>query len=203
MAKLRLTKNELKKQKEALKRFDRYLPMLSLKKKQLRLEITKIQHRIKEVTDNIENLRNDVVNWVDVFAQELDLTDFLEIGEVKVKQGNVAGIDLPIFSKVEFKEKEYDLLKTPLWIDKGVEALKEIVNLKAELEVYHRQVAVLKEELRTTTQRINLFEKVKIPEAKESIRIIQISLGELQTAEVIRGKIAKSKIEKRKTEFAQ
>jgi len=35
MAKIRLTKNELKKQKEDLKRYRRYLPMLQLKKKQL------------------------------------------------------------------------------------------------------------------------------------------------------------------------
>ncbi|NQT28218.1 MAG: hypothetical protein HQ570_01315, partial [Candidatus Omnitrophica bacterium] len=45
-----------------------------------------------------------------------------------------------------------------------------------------------------------LFEKVKIPEARETIRVIQIHLGELQTAEVVRGKIAKAKIEKRKEE---
>ena len=38
MAKLKLTKNELKKQKDALKRYTRYLPTLELKKQQLQAE---------------------------------------------------------------------------------------------------------------------------------------------------------------------
>ena len=64
------------------------------------------------------------------------------------------------------------------------------------------QQEILREELRITIQRIKMFEEVKIPEAKESIRVIRIFLGDLQTAEVIRGKIAKSKIQKKKLEAA-
>ena len=52
---------------------------------------------------------------------------------------------------------------------------------------------LLGEELRTTTQRVNLFEKVKIPEAKENIRVIRIFMGDQQTAAVARSKIAKGK----------
>ncbi|HDN58588.1 MAG TPA: V-type ATP synthase subunit D, partial [Candidatus Marinimicrobia bacterium] len=59
-------------------------------------------------------------------------------------------------------------------------------------------IRILREELRVTVQRINLFEKVKIPETRENIRKIQIFLGDLQTAEVVRGKIAKAKLEKRR-----
>ena len=36
-------------------------------------------------------------------------------------------------------------------------------------------------------------EKVKIPEAKENIRMISIYLGDQQTSAVVRGKIAKKK----------
>jgi V/A-type H+-transporting ATPase subunit D len=41
---------------------------------------------------------------------------------------------------------------------------------------------------------VNLFEKVKIPESNELIRMIRIFLGDQQTAAVVRGKISKSKI---------
>jgi V/A-type H+/Na+-transporting ATPase subunit D len=40
---------------------------------------------------------------------------------------------------------------------------------------------------------VNLFEKVKIPECKEAIRVIKIAIGDEQTAAVTRGKIAKSR----------
>jgi len=52
----------------------------------------------------------------------------------------------------------------------------------------------LAHELRVTTQRVNLFEKVKIPEALGSIKRIGIYLGDQQTAQVVRGKISKRKL---------
>ena len=52
---------------------------------------------------------------------------------------------------------------------------------------------MLSAELRTTSQRVNLFEKVKIPECKENIRKIGIMLGDLDTSAVARSKIAKKK----------
>ena len=52
---------------------------------------------------------------------------------------------------------------------------------------------LLGKERRLTSQRVNLFEKVKIPEAKENIRMISIYLGDQQTSAVVRGKIAKKK----------
>ncbi|MEW6550089.1 MAG: V-type ATP synthase subunit D, partial [Spirochaetota bacterium] len=54
---------------------------------------------------------------------------------------------------------------------------------------------LLTQELRTTTQRVNLFEKVKIPETLGEIKKIGIYLGDQQTAQVVRGKISKKKVE--------
>jgi V/A-type H+-transporting ATPase subunit D len=38
---------------------------------------------------------------------------------------------------------------------------------------------------------VNLFEKIKIPETRGSIKKIQVYLGDQQTSAVVRGKIAK------------
>jgi len=198
MPKIRLTKNELKLQKDALRRFQRYLPMLQLKKKQLQLEIIKVHQAIREVGKNIENLRNVVIQWVDVFAQGFPVGDKFRLKEIKTGQDNIAGLDLPKYLGVEFEEEEYDLLRTPFWVDKGIEVIKKMIAYKSELLVYRKQIDILKEELRIATQRVNLFEKVKIPEARENIRVIQIYLGELKTAEVVRGKIAKAKLEEKR-----
>jgi V/A-type H+-transporting ATPase subunit D len=43
---------------------------------------------------------------------------------------------------------------------------------------------------------VNLFEKVKIPETKVSIKKIQVYLGDQQTSAVVRGKIAKNGLER-------
>jgi V/A-type H+-transporting ATPase subunit D len=108
-----------------------------------------------------------------------------------------------VLQEVIFEDVPYDFFETPLWIDKGIAVCKEQIKLKAELQIVEKQEAIIREELRITIQRIKLFEEVKIPEARENIRVIQIFLGDQMTAEVVRGKIAKAKIEKKKDEARQ
>lgn len=198
MAKIKFTKNELKVQKENLKRFTRYLPTLELKKKQLLAEIRIIQHKVDKLNDKIEAVEKQVAKWADVFAEEIDLNDFFQVKEIKTDQDNIAGIDIPVYHEVIFEDTDYDLYQTPLWVDKGIAISKEQIERKAEYKIAKEQQDIINEELRVTIQRIKLFEEVKIPEAKESIRVIQIFLGDQLTAAVVRGKIAKGKIEKKK-----
>ena len=199
MAKIKFTKSELKKQKEALERFDRYLPILQLKKQQLLFEINKVHRAIERLSSKMEEIRKKVIPWVDVFAEEtVKLKELLKVSQIKTATGNIAGVDIAVFKEVVFEEKEYDFMRTPLWVDNAIEVCREVITLRAQVEVYHAQLRVLKEEERITAQRVNLFEKIKIPEAKENIRVIRIFLGDLQTAGVVRGKIAKTKIERMK-----
>ena len=195
MAKIKNTKNELKRQKEDLKRFTRYLPTLLLKKQQLQKEILRIVHVLEELETTIAQRRESIYEWVDVFSEKTKIKDLISINNIITSTGNIAGIDIPVFERVEFKEASYDLAAAPLWVDYGIEAVKELDVLKARHKVSKRQLEIIREELRVTTQRVSLFEKIKIPEARENIRKIRIFLGDLQTAAVVTGKIAKRKIE--------
>jgi V/A-type H+-transporting ATPase subunit D len=203
MAKIKLTKNELKKQKDNLKRFTRYLPTLELKKKQLLLEIRTIQRKIEDLNRDFDRAEKEISRWVDVFAEDVDLGEFFRLKEVKTDEGNIAGIDIPLFDGVIFADEEYDLLQTPFWVDMGIEVTKEQITRRIEIQILQKQDEIVREELRITIQRIKLFEEVKIPDARENIRVIQIFLGDQQTAEVVRGKIAKAKIEKKKRETSR
>jgi len=200
MAKIRLTKNELKKQKDDLKRFTRYLPTLELKKKQLLMEIRKIQNEIERLQDENRQMETEITPWVGVFAQDVELSALVAIREVKTDTGNIAGIDIPVFDLLTFDDVAYDFIETPLWVDRGLDVVKEQIERRVRWEIAEKQQEIIRNELRTTIQRIKLFEEVKIPGAKEAIRTIQIFLGDLQTAEVVRGKIAKSKIMRKKQE---
>jgi len=195
MAKIKYTKNELKKQKDDLKRFRRYLPTLILKKQQLQLEIIKVRHELERLQKEIEKTIEGIYQWVAVFGEDVGIKELIKVKNIHTKTDNIAGIDIPILERIEFSEKEYDMLDTPLWVDFGLEALKEIITLKARHQIVKKQVELLAEELRITTQRVNLFEKIKIPQAQEHIRCINIVLGDMQTAAVVTGKIAKKKIE--------
>ena len=196
MANVKLTKNELKKQRDALKRFQRYLPTLILKKQQLQMVIRQVEAKEREKRREQEFVRENIQSWIAVFGEEYPLADLVSIESVDTDTGNIAGVDIPVFTAIRFKETEYDLFTTPVWIDTAVQRLKAIIALDEEVKILKRQVELLNQELRTTSQRVNLFEKVKIPETKEIIRKIQIYLGDQQTSAVVRGKMAKNKIEK-------
>ena len=198
MAKIKLTKNELKTQKDNLKRFTRYLPTLELKKQQLLQEIRSIQREADELHDRYDTIVREVSKWVAVFAEEVGISDLVRIERITTGKDNVAGIDIPTFEDITFKRLSYDLFRTPLWVDAGVKSCQDGIRLRVQEEVARKQQAILQEELRVTIQRIKLFEEVKIPDARENIRVIQIFLGDLQTAEVVRGKIAKRKIQRKR-----
>ena len=194
MAKIKLTKNELKSQKDNLKRFNRYLPTLILKKQQLQMEIQKVEHQHHDLMNKMKDIQNKVSEWVDVFGENISIDDLVKVKKITTDQGNVAGIDIPIFNSIEFEEISYDLFVYPLWVDRALEEVKKLYEIVVELKILENQIELLRIELRITSQRVNLFEKVKIPEAKNHIRNIQIYLGDQQTAAVVRGKISKNKI---------
>ena len=104
-------------------------------------------------------------------------------------------MEVPHVQRVVFADIEYDLFSEDPWIDDAVAALRKIVELRMEREVIRKQYDLIQTELRVTTQRVNLFEKVKIPECKENIRRIGIYLGDMDTSAVVRSKIAKNKLQ--------
>lgn len=193
MAKIKHTKNELKFQRDALARFERYLPTLQLKKQQLQMELRKMERKISAKSDEEKSARKNLESWVELFSEPLDFAEYLSVKSLRIENGNIAGVTIPILQELVFEANPVDLFSTPAWLDAGLEVLKKLLRLRMELKLLREQQRLLNIELRTTSQRVNLFEKVKIPEAKSNIRIIRIFLGDQQTAAVARSKIAKRK----------
>jgi V/A-type H+-transporting ATPase subunit D len=197
MATIKLTKTELKKQRDALKQFRRYLPTLQLKKQQLQMEV---QHA-RDARAQLEQERTEFTGRLGRWSRLLGRPEFASLehslrpGRLETSVRNVAGVDVPVFVSLSFDEDLPDLFTTPLWLDAASDALRKLLELRLRDEILQQQQQRLEDELRTTTQRVNLFEKVKIPQCREHIRVIGIYLGDQQTAAVGRSKIAKRKFE--------
>ena len=195
MAKIKLTKTELKAQTDALKRFQRFLPMLQLKKQQLQGEIAGIVQKAEETSARERAVRTDLDRWVGLFATDESLiAGLVKVREVKTGMANVAGVAIPTFERIDTDVKEVDVWETPAWVDNAVETTTRVLSLQCERAIYEEQRRLIEQELQLTSQRVNLFEKVKIPECKEAIRRIKIAIGDEQTAAVTRGKIAKGRV---------
>ncbi|MBQ6781934.1 MAG: V-type ATP synthase subunit D [Treponema sp.] len=198
MAKIKLTKNEQKAQKDALKMYQRYLPTLTLKKQQLQSEIRTIEQKANEVRAARAALEKEFQVWISVFGEQDAFTpDMVTVRNIKKGVGNIAGVSIPVYEGAEFGRGDYDLYSTPLWIDLAADRMEKSLSLDLEASVLDEQVRLLSQELRTTSQRVNLFEKVKIPEAKANIKKISVYLGDQQVSAVVISKVSKKKIDQR------
>ena len=199
---VKLTKNEQKKQKDALKQFQRYLPTLQLKQQQLQAVIRESEQEIAKLKEEQAKAKASLSGWIAVYGEnasfppERSIGTLVKVDRIEKDRGNIAGVEVPVFRELVFKPIEYDLDFYPLWVDKAIVALRDIAKFDALVRTLEERIELLSAELRTTTQLVNLFEKVKIPEAKENIRVIGIYLQDQQTAAVVRGKIAKKKLVK-------
>ena len=198
MSKLKLTKTELKTQSDALKQYRRFLPTLQLKKQQLQVELRKSRDLVTANRSEYASLRKQLEAFVGLYADkgavEFMINNLKVVG-VSRSTANIAGVTVPVFDKVEFAENSYDMFAADLWLDGGLNAVKKLISLIEAGKVLEEQYRLLNVELLSTTQRVNLFEKVKIPECMENIRKIQIYLGDATTAAVVRSKIAKRKMQ--------
>lgn len=203
MPKIRLTKGELKRQRDSLRQYERYLPTLQLKKQQLQMEILRQRNLLKERHEKEKLALSHIESWAGLLSDEgVEISKWLKPQKETVDSRNIAGVDIPLFRNLEFPDAQYDLFFAPLWVDAAVVSLRELASLRRETEIIYKGVDILNSELRQTTQRVNLFEKVKIPQAKESIRLIKIYIGDQMTNAVGRSKMAKRKIEETITEEA-
>lgn len=193
MSRIKHTKTELKAQRDGLRRYERYLPTLQLKKQQLQVEMRQLESKIESRRADETRALDELKSWVRLFAEPVGLENYLRIEAVKTSEGNIAGVSIPVLDDVSFRRETPDLFLTPAWVDDGITMLEQLLRLRIELGILDEQHRCLGAELRTTTQRVNLFEKVKILECSENIRVIRIFLGDEQTADVVRGKIAKGR----------
>ena len=204
MAKIKLTKNELKVQKDALKMYRRYLPTLTLKKQQLQAEIRGIEDKANDVRKEKEELEKGFRDWIAVFSEKDAFPKgIITVNNIRKGRGNIAGVDIPTFEGADFLRGDYDLYKTPLWVDIAANHMEKAMLLDLEAEVLDEQVRLLEKELLATSQRVNLFEKIKIPETMENIKKISVYMADQQVSAVVRSKISKRKIALRNTEASE
>ncbi|HUU92053.1 MAG TPA: V-type ATP synthase subunit D [Phycisphaerae bacterium] len=200
--KLKLTRPALKRQREALVRFERYLPMLKLKQQQLQLTVRDVTRKLRDSRNAADAARRAFDAYRTVLADRagLDVESVARPQEIRTSTANVAGVTVPVFEGVVFPQPRYSLFATPAWVDRALLDLREVNRRLAELGILQQQYDRLHRELTKIIQRVNLFEKVMIPTARENIRRIRIHLGDEMTAAVGRAKIAKAKISE--SEFA-
>jgi V/A-type H+/Na+-transporting ATPase subunit D len=196
MSRLPLSKAQLAKENTNLAMYRRYLPALDLKRKQLMSERAKTRERIAEIDTIIDEQIETIGAEIPMLAnRDIDLKGLAKLTSVRLGERNVVGQRLPVVEEIEVAIAPYGFLIRPHWVDLVAGRLKEVLRLRVEARIAKRQLDLLDAAVTKVTQRVNLFEKVLIPQARNNVRRIQIALGDVERAAVVTSKIAKRKRE--------
>ena len=194
MAKVKLSKSALHQQRNQLKLYQRTLPSLDLKRRQLTVELAKARREHARAQQAVEELETTIGQQLPMLANpDIEVRGLVKVSQVELGEENVVGVRLPILRRVDCSVADYSLLAKPAWVDVLVERLEDAAEQRTRVLVAAERVRILEHHEKRVTQRVNLFDKVLIPNAKRNIQRIQIFLGDAERAAVARAKLAKAK----------
>lgn len=193
--KYKLNKSELTRLKREEKTYGQFLPVLKLKQEQLQAEQLRVKREILKTEKELNVETETISDLISLLPDPMpiDIVSLSKIKKITLKEKSIAGVRVPIIKEISFSDFEISNFGTPVWLTLGLDALKNLTKIKAEIKILEKQFTLITRELKKSTQKVNLFEKVLIPETKEGVRKIKIALGDEQVAAVGRGKIAKKK----------
>ncbi len=196
MAGVPLNRLGLKRERERLARFERFLPALRLRQQQIQLMLRKSEAALGGARERLDDATATFDAYRPVLGDRagVNVPALAEPAEVRVGSTSVAGVRVPVLEAVVFEDVAYSLFATPPWVDRAIADLRTLARCRAEVDVLERQQGLLRRELTRVVQRVNLFEKVKIPQTRQRIQRIRVHLGDEMAAAVGRSKIAKGRL---------
>ncbi len=200
MAPVKLTKTELRGQQYRLGQLEKYLPTLQLKKAMLQLEVNKAILAFRNLQKHFDVCveKVELCSALLTAPQSFVLREATKLIEMRTGSENIAGVELPVFEDLVFAQVTFSLFATPVWMEYAIDQIKELILFREKIKIAVKRKEALEKELREVSIRVNLFEKIMIPRAKENIKKIKIFLGDQELAAVSRAKVSKKKILARK-----
>ena len=194
MTQLQLNKSSLAREMGQLKTYERFLPSLDLKRQQLVAEKAKAVIAIAEMEAKVAELAAKVGRDVPMLGNTgVDLHGLVRLTDYQLGTENVVGTQLPILEKIQVAVRPYSPMTKPHWVDDVARLLHDMLEARLRVQVARQRVEVLSKAVDVITQRLNLFDKVLIPNARANIKKIRVYLSDAEMASVVRSKISKRK----------
>jgi len=189
-----LNKSALSSEKKRQRGYEKYLPSLELKQKQLLSVRKKHEQELAAHRLHIDRITKDVHDRLPMLAVEsINLDGLVTISDLAIEEENLLGTALPVLRRVKYQRAQYSFLSRPHWVDEVAAALEHVIRLRVEEDILCERLKRLDRALRTITQRVNLFSKVLLPETQRNIKHISLFLADQDRAAVVRSKLAKRK----------
>jgi V/A-type H+-transporting ATPase subunit D len=163
--KFQYNKTYLQLLQKQLKIREKALPVLQAKEAALRIEVKKAKDDVKAVEARLaERVRqNETLArlWTEFPA------GLISVKTVNIEEKKIAGVKTPTLKDVAFSVKSFSIFNAPSWVPLGLKLLQETAQLQIEIRIAKKKVLLLEFARKKTTQKVNLYEKVQIPEYRE------------------------------------
>lgn len=166
------------------------LPVLKNKETALRLEYKKRQNKLLEAKNRHDELLVRITQYVGFWSE---FPDILFIDKLDTGTEVIVGVKVPAIRNIEFRVADISWWKYPAWIPAGIELLKEAVTIDIMIDVLQQQVVALDNARKKTTQKVNLYEKVQIPEMDQAVLNIKRFLEDKENISKAGQKIMKKR----------
>ncbi|MGM0461286.1 MAG: V-type ATP synthase subunit D [Fibrobacterota bacterium] len=191
--KFQYNKTEMQRLEKNLKIRVRALPTLKAKETALRVEVKKAKKELRKARDTYQSHLETMYTYGKLWEEFPG--DLLRVQDVSLVFKKIAGVKIPSLEKIDFEIIRHGFFTLPGWIGSGVKVLKEAAHLNIEIEVAKERLKILEYARKKTTQKVNLYEKVQIPEYQSAITKIKRFLEDKENIAKAAQKITKKKLE--------
>ena len=188
--KFQYNKTEIQRLNKQLAIREKALPTLKSKETALRLDVTTIALEIEKIS---ESLINKLQVLDDTMHLWVEMPDILVLKKTGIKLKNIAGVKITVLENIEFDQQQISYINQPAWVPAGLQHLKELIRLRIEIKIKERQFEILNYARKKTTQKVNLYEKVQIPEFSSAVLKIKRFLEDAENLSKSSQKIVKQR----------
>ncbi|MEM7551601.1 MAG: V-type ATP synthase subunit D [Bacteroidota bacterium] len=171
---------------------EKALPILKNKETALRQEVKSLAKAIEKLEEERTEIDKDLEQFKPFWKE---FPNVLSLGGLNTFQKKIIGVKVREVDTIKFKIADISWWNLSPWIPLGIKMLKKKIALDLQIEIRKEQLEKLQSARKKTTQKVNLYEKVQIPEYSSAILKIKRFLEDKENISKAGQKIMKRKQE--------
>ena len=167
------------------------LPTIKSKESALRLTVKKQKETLRDLTESYQEKMESLMGLMRLWGEFPE--EIFSLKEVILNVVKIAGVKTPELKQINYEVANFSRFSSPMWLNGGIVILKQITEIICQMEIAEKKLGILEYARKKTTQKVNLYEKVQIPEFSEAIRKIKRYLEDVDNLEKASQKITKQR----------
>ena len=167
------------------------LPTIKSKESALRLTVKKQKETLRDLTESYQEKMDSLMGLMRLWGEFPE--EIFSLKEVILNVVKIAGVKTPELKQIDYEVANFSRFSSPIWLNGGIVILKQITEIICQMEIAEKKLGILEYARKKTTQKVNLYEKVQIPEFSEAIRKIKRYLEDVDNLEKASQKITKQR----------